>query len=138
MNLKVITPEKVFFDGPINEVIVPTPNGEIAILPGHVNLLTQVSDGEVIIKSSSKDQYLAVTNGFLQIQKDEVSLISDFAIRSDEIDAKKAQDAQKQAQERMQNTKDSTEQDMALAQAEMRRAILQLNVLNRRRGSRQV
>lgn len=136
MNLKVITPEKVFFDGPINEIIVPTPSGEIAILPGHINLLTQVADGEVTIKSSSKEQYLAVTNGFLQVQKDEVSLISDFAIRSDEIDAKKAQDAQKSAQDRMQNTKDITEQDMALAQAEMRRAILQLKVIQRRRPSR--
>lgn len=136
MNLKVITPEKVFYDGPIQEVIVPTPQGEIAILPGHINLLTQVSDGEITIKSSGKTQHLAVTNGFLQIQKDEVSLISDFAIRSEEIDAKKALDAQKQAQEKMQGSgKDTTEQDLALAQAEMRRAILQLKVVKRRRGS---
>lgn len=134
MNLKVITPEKIFYDGPVQELIVPTPLGEIGILPGHVNLLTQISDGEITIKSSGKDQHLAVTSGFLQVQKDEINLISDFAIRSDEIDSKKAQDAQKLAQEKMQNAgKDTTEQDLALAQAEMRRAILQLKVINRRR-----
>ena len=135
MNLKVITPEKIFFDGTIQEVIVPTPQGEIAILPGHVNLLTQVSDWEITINSSGKNHHLAVMDGFLQIQRDEVSLISDFAIRSEEIDSKKALDAQKQAQERIQNAgKDNTEQDLALAQAQMRRAILQLKVHNRRRG----
>lgn len=51
--LEIITPEKVVYRDEVNEVVVPTVNGEIAILPNHVNLLTQVNPGELIVKKGT-------------------------------------------------------------------------------------
>jgi len=137
MQLKVVTPEKVIYDGEIDELIIPTVTGEIAVLPHHIDLLTQVVPGEMTIKHKGKDQHVAATGGFLQIVDGVLTLLSDYAVRSEEIDAKKALEAQKRAEETLKKKKeDLTERDFAVAQADMRRAILELKVANKRRSHR--
>lgn len=132
MQLQVITPEKVIYDGEIDELIVPTVNGEIAILPHHVNLLTQVVPGEMTIKHSGKEQHLAVTGGFLQITNDTISLLADYAVRSEEIDAKKALDAQERAEKKLKETGENlSEREYADIQSDLRRAITQLKVIRK-------
>jgi F-type H+-transporting ATPase subunit epsilon len=133
MHLEVITPEKVIFSDEIEELIAPTVNGEIAILPHHVNLLTQLEPGELTIKTKGKMQHLAVTGGFLQIANNKVSLLSDYAVRSEEIDAKKALEAQQRAEKKMKEDRENlTEQEFATVQGEFRRAIAELKVVRRR------
>lgn len=137
MHLEIITPEKVVFSDEIDELIVPTVNGEIAILPHHVNLLTQLEPGEMTIKSKSKTQHLAVTGGFIQIANDKISLLSDYAIRSEEIDAKKALEARERAEKKMKEEKEHmTEQEFATIQADFRRAIAELKVVRRRHSGK--
>lgn len=136
MHLEIVTPEKVVFNEDIDELIIPTVQGELAILPHHVNLLTQVSEGEMIIKMGKKEQALAVTGGFLHITDNKLTLLSDFAIRSEEIDTKKALEAQKRAEEMLKKQRENiSERDFALAQADMRRAILELKVARKRHRS---
>ena len=133
MNLQIITPEKVIYDGEIDELIVPTVTGEIAILPHHVNLLTQVMPGEMTIKSSGKEQHLAITGGFLQITNDTISLLADYAVRSEEIDAKKALEAQERAEKKLKEAGENlNEREFALIQGDLRKAITELKVANRR------
>ena len=136
MHLEVITPEKIIFSDEIEELIAPTVNGEIAILPNHVNILTQLEPGELTIKAKNKTLHLAVTGGFLQIAKNQISLLSDFAVRSEDIDAKKALEAQQRAEKKMKEEKENlSEQEFATVQADFRRAIAELKVARRRRGS---
>lgn len=136
MYLEIVTPEKVVFKEEIDELIVPTVNGEIAILPNHVNLLTQIDAGEMVIKVKKKEQVLAITGGFLQIQNNNITVLSDFAIRSEEIDAKQALEAQKRAEEMLKKSKeDMSERDFAQVQADMRKAILELKVARKRHRS---
>ena len=136
MYLEIVTPEKVVYKEEIDELIVPTVNGEIAILPNHVNLLTQIDAGEMVIKVKKKEQVLAVTGGFLQIQNNNITVLSDFAIRSEEIDAKQALEAQKRAEEMLKkNKEDMSERDFAQVQADMRKAILELKVARKRHRS---
>lgn len=137
MLLKIITPVKVAFEGEIDELIVPTVAGEIAILPHHVDLLTQVTEGEITIKTKGKEEHIAATGGFLQINKDTITLLSDYAVRSEEINTQKALEAQRRAEEMLKKKAENvSERDLAQAQAEMRRAILELKVSKRRRGGR--
>lgn len=137
MILKIVTPEKVIYDGEIDELIIPTATGEIAVLPHHIDLLTLITPGEMTIKHKGKEQHVALTGGFLQIEKDTLTLLSDYAIRSEEIDIKKAQEAQKRAEETLKKKGDLSERDFAVAEAEMRRAILELKASGRRRANRQ-
>jgi F-type H+-transporting ATPase subunit epsilon len=136
MYLEIITPEKVLFKEEVDELIVPTVNGEIAILPHHVNLLTEIVPGEMTIKIKNKEQHLAITGGFLQMLNNTLTLLADYAVRSEEIDAKKALEAQKRAEEILKKKSEGISQrDFEQAQSEFRRAIAELKVANRRKRS---
>lgn len=139
MQLSIISPEKVLYTGEVDELIAPTVRGEIAILPQHADLLTQLADGEMTAKFKGKDTFIAVTGGFLQIQNNSISVIADFAIRTDEIDAKKALEAQQRAEEKLKaKREDISDQDFAAINTEMQRAIMQLKVVKRRKGASNV
>ncbi len=134
MHLKIVTPEKVIYDDQIDELIAPTITGEIAILPHHIDLITQLKEGEMTIKIKGREQHLAVTGGFLQIQNDLITVLADYAVRSEEIDTKKALEAQKRAEEILKKKREEiSEKDFAIAQADLRRALLELKIAKRRR-----
>lgn len=133
MKLQIITPEKVIYDDEIDELIVPTVSGEIAILPHHIELLTQVVPGEMTIKHKGREQHIAVTGGFLEIGKDNsLSLLADYAVRSEDIDAKKALEARERAEKKLKDAgEDISEEDNAAIQGELLRAITQLKVVRK-------
>lgn len=127
--LEIITPEKVVYKDEISEVVVPTVDGEIAILPNHINLLTQVNPGELIIKKGVSQQYLAITGGFLEVNDNKISILADYAIKAQDIEVARAQEAKKRAEKIM--SEKATDNDLRVAQAEMIKAILELKVATR-------
>ena len=134
MYLEIITPERIIYKGEIDEIVVNTADGEIAVLPHHVNLFTKVMPGEVTLKVGGKEQYLAITGGFLEVSKNKATILADYAVHAEEIDVEKALEAQKRAEELLKKKKEGlTELDFASAQGELRRAILELHVASRRR-----
>jgi F-type H+-transporting ATPase subunit epsilon len=134
MYLKIVTPEKVIYDDQIDALIAPTVTGEIAILPHHIDLITQLKEGEMTIKTKGREQHLAVTGGFLQVQNDLITVLADYAVRSEEIDTQKALEAQRRAEEILKRKREEiSEKDFAIAQADLRRALLELKVAKRRR-----
>ena len=124
--LSIITPEKVVYKDEITEVVVPTVNGEITILPNHINLLTQVNPGELIIKKGTTAQYLAITGGFLEVSSNKISILASYAIKAQDIEVARAQDAKKRA-EKIMNEK-ATGNDFKIAQGELIKAILELRI----------
>ena len=127
--LEVITPEKVVFKDEVSEVVVPTVDGEIAILPNHVNLLTQINPGELIIKKGATQQYFAITGGFLEISDNKISILADYAIEAQDIEVAKAQEAKKRAEKIM--SEKATGNDFKIAQGELIKAILELRVVTK-------
>ena len=127
--LEIITPEKVVYSDEVNEIIVQTVNGEIAILPHHVNLLTQISPGEMIVKKGSNLQHLAVTGGFLEVMDNKVSILAEYAIKAQDIEVEKAMEAKKRAEKVMKEK--STDNEVKIAQAEIMKSILELKVATR-------
>ena len=63
LQLEVITPEKIVYKEEVDEVVVPTENGEIAILPHHVNLVTKIAPGEMMVKTGKTEHFMAITGG---------------------------------------------------------------------------
>ena len=140
MQLEIVTPEKIIYSGEIDEITINTADGEIGILPHHVNLFTKVLPGELRIKIGGKQQYLAITGGFLEVVNDKnetkISILADYAVRAEEIEVEKAIAAQKRAEEILKKKEEGiSEQDFATAQGELRKAILQLHVAKRRHRS---
>jgi F-type H+-transporting ATPase subunit epsilon len=124
--LEIITPEKVVYKEEVDEIIAPTVNGEIAILPNHVNLLTQINPGELIIKKGDHQQSLAITGGFLEVQNNKISIIAEYAVKAQDIETGRAMEAKKRAEKVM--SEKSTDNELRIAQAEMIKAILELKV----------
>ncbi|MCL5439043.1 MAG: ATP synthase F1 subunit epsilon [Patescibacteria group bacterium] len=136
LTLEIITPEKIVYKDEVNEIIVETVDGQIGILPNHVGLLTQIVPGELIIKKGSSTQFLAITGGFLEVIKNKATILADYAVRSEEIEVVKAIEAQKRAEQSVKEAKEKAiERDFAIAESELRRAILELKVAQKRRKS---
>lgn len=129
--LEIITPETVVYKDEVDEVVAPTVNGEIAILPNHINLLTQINPGELIVKKGTIEQYLAITGGFLEINGNKVSILADYAIKAQDIEIAKVTEAKKRAEKLMEEKISSN--DLKVAEAEIIKAILELKVANKHR-----
>ncbi len=139
MHLDVITPEKTVLSDEVDEILVPTPSGQIGILPHHINLVSQISQGEIIIKKKGKEQYFAITGGFLEVVHGKISIIADYAAHAEDIDVEKALKAQKRAEEILKKGRAVvSERDFAIASAELQKSLLQLNVARRHKNRRNV
>lgn len=131
---EIITPERTVYKDEVEEAIVPTSIGQITILPNHTSLFTQVAEGEIKVKKNSKEQSIAVAGGFLEVNKNNVTLLADYAVRSEEIEVSKVIEAQKKAQSLMKESEEKvSKKDFALAQAQFRRSILELKVAGKSR-----
>ena len=130
-HLEIVSPEKIVYQGDAEEVIIPTADGQIAILPHHVKLLTQVSEGEIIVKKSKNNQYIAVTGGFLEFENNKATLLADYAIESEDIQIARAQEAKDRAEKLLKEK--VSEEDFAEIQSQLRRSLLELRVGEMRR-----
>ncbi len=136
MQLEIVTPEKIIYQGDVDEIVINTADGEIAVLPMHVNLFTKVLPGELTIKIGGKEQFMAITGGFLEVNNNKISLLADYAVRAEEIEVEKALEAQKRAEDVLKKKAEGlSEKDFATAQGDLRRAILELHVAKRRHRS---
>jgi F-type H+-transporting ATPase subunit epsilon len=129
--LDIITPTKIVLSEEVDEVTIPTVDGEISILPNHVNLLTKIAAGEMIIRKGAKNDLFAITGGFLEILNSHVNVLADYAIHADDIEVAKVQEAKERAQKAMKEK--ITEEDFRVANAELAKALLQLKVAHKRK-----
>lgn len=129
--LEIITPEKSVYKDEVAEVVAPTVDGEIAILPNHISLLTQINPGELIIKKGTSNQSLAITGGFLEVSNNKVSILADYAVRVQDIEILRAQEAKKRAEKIM--SEKISDNDLRIAQGELIKAILELRVATKHR-----
>lgn len=134
IDLQIITPEKVAYQGEADAVSVPTQQGEITILPKHMSLVSTMKHGALVIKNEGKETVLAVYKGFVEIRKNQVLIMTDIAERVDEIDAEKAEQARQEAQRRLLE-KDKMD-DIAFADtvAALEKSLARLKATRRKHG----
>lgn len=134
MKLEIVTPEKIIYSGDIDQITVETVDGRIAILPHHVNLFTKIKPGELHMKVADKEQFLAVTGGFLEVSNNKVTVLADYAVHAEDVDIEKAIAAQKRAEELLKKKEGQlSDVEYAELQSALGRAILELDIANRRR-----
>ena len=133
-NLKVdiITAERVVYsEEGVDRLIVPGVAGELGVLPQHAPLLTMIQPGVLRIVRGSDEVELAVTGGFIEVRENRITILADAAERAEEIDQAQAEEARRRSQERLE--KHASEEDLARAEASLRRALVRLKVAERRR-----
>ncbi|GAB4217820.1 MAG: ATP synthase F1 subunit epsilon [Synechococcales cyanobacterium] len=90
LTVRVITPGKIVWDAPADEVILPATSGSLGILTGHAPLLTAVGTGVMRVKSSNEWTTIAVMGGFAEVERNEVAVLVNRAERGDSIDLSQA------------------------------------------------
>jgi F-type H+-transporting ATPase subunit epsilon len=133
LTLEIVTPEARVYSDTIETVVIPTVEGEIGILPGHIPLLTQVESGELRVTKNGKTDYLAVGNGFVQIDGDKISVLAESAINEEKIDPDAAEKAMKRAQESLATRESMEPAEVERLEGIVRSSIAQLLVKRRRR-----
>jgi F-type H+-transporting ATPase subunit epsilon len=133
MKIEIVTPEKVAYSQDANQVTIPTPNGEITILPNHVPLITQLLAGELTVKKGDQYSVLASGGGFAEINGEKVSVVTDLAQSPDEIDERAAEEARKRAEVALSERERLSEEEFALTAANLQKALAQLRVKRRHR-----
>jgi F-type H+-transporting ATPase subunit epsilon len=134
LSLKIATPEKlVFEDKELDSVTMPTSMGEITILPGHIPLVVKVAPGEVIVRKKGTEHVMVTMQGFMHLDKEgNIVILSDYAIRSEDVVLAKVEEAKKKAEAAMKEK--TSEKDFVVAEAELRKTLLELKIAQKRRG----
>jgi len=133
LTLEIVTPEAKVYTDTIDSVVIPTVEGEIGILPGHIPLLTQVASGELRVAKGAETHFLAVSGGFAQIEGDSVRVLAENAITEEKIDENAVEAAMKRAEQQLAEAKTIDPQELEHLQSLVRYAGVQLAVKRRKR-----
>ena len=125
-NLQIISPTRVFFDEAVDMVEMKTTEGEIGVLAGHIPLTTILEPGVLRIKNDGNVREAALHDGFVQIQKDKVTVLAESCEWPDEIDANRAEKAKERAERRL--TSGSKEVDMVRAELALKKALIRIDL----------
>ncbi len=129
--LEIVTPTETVFSGAVEMVTLPTATGQIGIYPQHVPLLTRMVPGEMIVRRSGRDEFIAVGQGLVEITGDHIAIVTDMAIAVEKIDEARVQEARRQAEARLRDK--ISEEEVATVNASLARSLAQLRVKARHR-----
>jgi len=132
LKLEIVTPEAKVYSEDVDMVTLPGVEGEMGIFPMHIPLMTQIAAGEIVARKGGQDFFLAVGEGFVEVTGDRVAILTDMAIKADDIDETKAEEARKRAEARL--AEKLNDEETATVQAALLHSLTQLNVKRRRRS----
>lgn len=111
ITIEIITPDRRVFEDVVDSVVVPTEAGEVGVLPAHIPLLSVLSPGEVRIEKSGKAEFIAVDQGFLKVEDDVVSLLTEAAVDVKDIDLAQVEEAEARARKTLEEARSNPDLD---------------------------
>ncbi len=127
-HLDIVSAEKSLFSGTVESFMVTGSEGELGIYPGHTPLLSAIKPGMVrLVKQHGHEEIIYVSGGMLEVQPGTATVLADTAIRGEDLDAAKAEEAKRKAEEHIQNQHNDI--DFAQAASELAKAMAQLRVI---------
>jgi len=133
LTLEITTPEGRVYREVVDTVVIPTVSGEIGVLPGHLPLLTPVTDGELRVTRRGETNGLVVGSGFVEIEGDRVKVLAEFAISEAQIDESAAENAIRRAEDALKAREKMDPAEVEHLESLVRFSVAQLGVKRRRR-----
>jgi F-type H+-transporting ATPase subunit epsilon len=130
LRLEIVTPETKAYSEDVDFVLLPGSEGELGVYPKHVPLLTTLKPGELRVLKDGRETAMAIGEGFVEIKGDAVSVLTDMALESAQIDEAAAEKAVERAKAAMKE--DLGKEEVAAIQASLQKALAQLHVKRRR------
>ncbi|URJ29779.1 F0F1 ATP synthase subunit epsilon [Blochmannia endosymbiont of Camponotus sp.] len=129
-HLTVVSIESQIFSGVVQKIQVVGIEGEMGIFPGHAPLLTSIKPGVLrIVKLCDDEEYVYISGGILEVQKNIVTILADTAIRAEELDEKKAEEAKHEAEKQIKNLRHNDDVDYIKIASEISKAIAKLRLI---------
>lgn len=125
--LRIITPDRIFYDGEASMVEFNTTEGEIGVLKGHIPMTVIISPGILTIKEAEGEKQAALHAGFAEILQDKVVIMAEIVEWPEEIDLERAEDAKERAEERLRSR--TPETDILRAETALQRALARIHVI---------
>lgn len=127
-HLRVATPRRILVDlDNVSVVTVPAAEGQVSVLAFHTPLLTRLQPGLISYRTEHEERFLGVDQGFMEVSDNKVNILADFAILPEEADQRRAQEARERARQEMEKRLSGT--DFQQVEAELRKALLELKLL---------
>ena len=124
MKLKIITHERIIFEGEVDELVLYTTGGQIGILKDHIPLTTSLEIGVTKAKIGDKYKYFATMGGIFQFKDNNATILTDVCEDGEDIDVTRANAAKQRAEARLAET--SAQFDAQRAQAALARSLARL------------
>ena len=126
LQLEIVTPERSVLTEQVDEVVLPSLEGYMGVLPGHAPLLTQLDVGEVSYRVGQQRKYLAISGGYAEVQRGSVSVLARTAELSEEIDLERAKRAKEKAESALKS--DLPPDQFRHFEVQLKRAISRIGV----------
>ena len=132
LHVKLITPERVVLEEDIDSLSLPTPEGEITVLPNHRPLVSLLATGAMTLRKDGDETHIASSGGFIEILPDsEVHILADSAERAEELALEKVEEARARAEEALKGKRFEDEGGHAALVGSLERELARLKVLRR-------
>jgi F-type H+-transporting ATPase subunit epsilon len=126
-SLTIVTPDGLAFEGQVEELVVRTTGGDIGICAKHADLVAALGMGRATVVQDGKKRYAACIGGMVSVLNGQVKLVPTTFEWAEEIDADRAEAALQRAKKAI-SSKESTDTDIRLAEAKIRRALVRKGV----------
>jgi len=130
LHLKIITPKKIVLEKDVDELTLPTSEGEITVLPRHINLFCLLVEGVIRFQKDNKEDYIAVGGGYMETDGEHANVLVSRAHGQDEIDQKATLEAISEAKSLIKKTKDK-DQHTEISSL-LRRSLVDLKLLKKK------
>ena len=135
IKLDIVSAEEELFSAQVQMVFAPAVMGEVGISPKHAPLMTMLKAGDVRAQiSETETKTFFISGGLLEIQPNSVTILSDTAIREDDLDEDRAKKAEALAKQAMENS--GSDMDLVKAKTELAQAAAQLRLIKKLKGKR--
>lgn len=134
LHLKVITPKKIVLEEDVRSVTVPSSEGELTILPRHLNLFSLLKEGIVRIKTKEREDFMAIGGGYLETDGKGVNILVARAYGQDEVDEHLTEKAMEEAKKILTQVKDS--QQLVEATSLLRKSLLDMKLIKRHKAKK--
>lgn len=133
LRFALITPDRVVFEDEVDAVSLPTPQGEITVLPHHIPLLSILVPGSVLVRRQREESLFAVSRGVIAVDGASIRVLADTADRAVELEEEAIRQAKEKAEKLLQEKRADTE-EFAEVSAILERELARLRVVRRHRA----
>ena len=129
ITLEIVTPDRQVLSTDVEEVVLPSVDGSMGVLPGHAPLLCQLDVGEMSYRQDGTRRYMAISGGFAEVLREKVSILARTSEPAEDIDLARAKRAHENAEKELKVK--GSDAAFRAAEVSLKRALNRIRVHSR-------